>query len=195
MDALQLIRKQTEQDSKIVEVTNEVTLAKTDSDGTQFNTLKERIDNIKTGIVKVFRRSETLTGNVASVPVGIKDYDVAKDYLSVYLNGVRLVETVEFTLDAVTSSVSPVKGTWQLNDLLLFEVFKNSSVAGVGGITTIEADKVTLPAPIAGGNTVQEALTNINQQLSDAIPIVYSDVEPVNAANGTIWINPTIAIP
>lgn len=195
MDSLQLIRKQSEQDLKIAEVTNEVTLARTDSDGTQFNTLKERIDSIATGTVKIFRRSEKLTGNTANVSVGIKDYDVAKDYLFVYLNGVRLVETVEYTLDTGNITVSPTTGNWQQNDLILFEVIKNASITGAGGINTIEADKVTLPAPIAGGDNVQVALTNIEQKINDAIPIIYSDVEPVNAVNGTIWINPTIVVP
>ena len=80
MDSLQLIRKQSEQDSKIAEVTDEVTSARTDSDNVQHNTLKERMDNT-------------------------------------------------------------------------------------------------------------------DKKIKDIIPIIYSDVEPLNAVNGTIWINPTIAIP
>lgn len=50
MDAIQLVRKQSEQDSKINAVTNEVTAARTGKTGTAHTTLKERIDAIETKV-------------------------------------------------------------------------------------------------------------------------------------------------
>ena len=50
MDAIQLVRKQSEQDSKINAVTTEVTNARTSKAGTAHTTLKERIDAIETKV-------------------------------------------------------------------------------------------------------------------------------------------------
>ena len=50
MDAIQLVRKQSEQDSKINSVTTEVTAARTGKTGTAHTTLKERIDAIETKV-------------------------------------------------------------------------------------------------------------------------------------------------
>jgi hypothetical protein len=50
MDAIQLVRKQSEQDSKINSVTTEVTNARTSKAGTVHTTLKERIDAVETKV-------------------------------------------------------------------------------------------------------------------------------------------------
>lgn len=50
MDAIQLVRHQNEQDTKINSVTNEVTDARTGKTGTAHTTLKERIDAIETKV-------------------------------------------------------------------------------------------------------------------------------------------------
>ena len=50
MDAIQLVRHQNEQDTKINSVTNEVTAARTGKTGTAHTTLKERIDAIETKV-------------------------------------------------------------------------------------------------------------------------------------------------
>ncbi len=50
MDAIQLVRKQSEQDSKINSVTTEVTDARTSKAGVAHTTLKERIDAVETKV-------------------------------------------------------------------------------------------------------------------------------------------------
>ena len=74
MDAIQLVRKQSEQDSKINAVTNEVTTARTSKAGVTHNTLKERIDAVETkvdampaaGNIITTAGGQTINGNLSA---------------------------------------------------------------------------------------------------------------------------------
>ena len=74
MDAIQLVRHQNEQDTKINSVTNEVTAARTGKTGTAHTTLKERIDAIETkvdampaaGNIITTAGGQTINGNLSA---------------------------------------------------------------------------------------------------------------------------------
>ena len=101
--------------------------------------------------------------DVVTVPVNIAEL-TREDSVNVYLNGVRLIENIEFRIDftAAPTCVN-LRGNWTNGDQLYFEFLrrvKGKTTGSDGGnVTSISANKVSIQPEVFNKNNVQEALT------------------------------------
>lgn len=103
--------------------------------------------------------------DIVTVPVNIAEL-TREDSINVFLNGVRLIENVEFRIDftAAPTCVN-LRGNWTNGDQLYFEFLrrvkgKTTGTDG-GNVTSISASKVAIQPAVFNKNNVQEALTYI----------------------------------
>lgn len=103
--------------------------------------------------------------DVVTVPINIGEL-TREDSVNVYLNGVRLIENVEFRIDftAAPTCVN-LRGNWTNGDQLYFEFLrrvKGKTTGSDGGnVTSISANKVAIQPEVFNKSNVQEALTYI----------------------------------
>lgn len=107
--------------------------------------------------------------DIVTVPVNIAEL-TREDSVNVYLNGVRLIENVEFRIDftAAPTCVN-LRGNWTNGDQLYFEFLrrvKGKTTGSDGGnVTSISANKVAIQPAIFNKSNVQEALTYIKTDI------------------------------
>ena len=87
-----------------------------------------------------------------------------------YLNGVRLIENVEFRIDfTATPTCVNLRGNWTNGDQLYFEFLrrvKGKTTGSDGGnVGSISANKVAIQPAIFNKSNVQEALTYIKTDI------------------------------
>lgn len=103
--------------------------------------------------------------DIVNVPINIAEL-TREDSVNVYLNGVRLIENVEFRIDftAAPTCVN-LRGNWTNGDQLYFEFLrrvKGKTTGSDGGnVTSISANKVAIQPEVFNKSNVQEALTYI----------------------------------
>lgn len=103
--------------------------------------------------------------DVVTVPVNIAEL-TREDSVNVYLNGVRLIENIEFRIDftAAPTCVN-LRGNWTNGDQLYFEFLRRvkgkTTGADGGNVTSILANKVAIQPAVFNKSNVQEALTYI----------------------------------
>jgi hypothetical protein len=107
--------------------------------------------------------------NVVTVPVNITEL-TSEDSVNVYLNGVRLIENVEFRIDfTATPTCVNLRGNWTNGDQLYFEFLRRvkGKTTGADGsnIGSISANKVAIQPTIFNKSNVQEALTYIKSDI------------------------------
>ena len=103
--------------------------------------------------------------NVVTVPVNIAEL-TSEDSVNVYLNGVRLIENVEFRIDfTATPTCVNLRGNWTNGDQLYFEFLrrvKGKTTGSDGGnVGSVLANKVAIQPTVFNKSNVQEALTYI----------------------------------
>lgn len=103
--------------------------------------------------------------DIVNVPINIAEL-TREDSVNVYLNGVRLIENVEFRIDftAAPTCVN-LRGNWTNGDQLYFEFLrrvkgKTTGTDG-GNVASISANKVIIQPAVFNKSNVQEALTYI----------------------------------
>ena len=107
--------------------------------------------------------------NVVTVPVNIAEL-TSEDSVNVYLNGVRLIENVEFRIDfTATPTCVNLRGNWTNGDQLYFEFLrrvkgKTTGTEG-GNVGTVLANKVAIQPTVFNKSNVQEALTYIKSDI------------------------------
>lgn len=76
---------------------------------TWFNAIKDEVQ--ATSILRKYNSTYTTTSaNEASIPINIEQYSPLLDYLLVYVNGIKLTETAEYTLtDETVELVTPLE--------------------------------------------------------------------------------------
>ncbi len=107
--------------------------------------------------------------NVVTVPVNITEL-TSEDSVNVYLNGVRLIENVEFRINfTATPTCVNLRGNWTNGDQLYFEFLRRvkGKTTGADGsnIGSISANKVAIQPTIFNKSNVQEALTYIKSDI------------------------------
>lgn len=106
-----------------------------------------------------------VTGTTKTIPINIPEY-TSEDSLNVYLNGVRLIEGLEFEIDKTTQpfTIRNLKGDWINGDQLYLEFLrrvKGATTGNVGNGGVANANQVVTQAPIFGQNNVQDILEAI----------------------------------
>lgn len=126
--------------------------------------------------------------DVVTVPVNIAEL-TREDGVNVYLNGVRLIENVEFRIDftAAPTCVN-LRGNWTNGDQLYFEFLRRvkgkTTGSDVGNVTSISANKVAIQPEVFNKNNVQEALTYIKSNVVGG-----DNLNSLQTANKTNFIN------
>lgn len=126
--------------------------------------------------------------NVVTVPVNIAEL-TSEDSVNVYLNGVRLIENVEFRIDftAAPTCVN-LRGNWTNGDQLYFEFLrrvKGKTTGSDGGnVTSILANKVAIQPEVFNKSNVQEALTYIKSNVVGG-----DNLNSLQTTNKTNFIN------
>ena len=103
--------------------------------------------------------------DIVNVPINIAEL-TREDSVNVYLNGVRLIENVEFRIDFTAAATCVnLRGNWTNGDQLYFEFLrrvkgKTTGTDG-GNVASISANKVIIQPAVFNKSNVQEALTYI----------------------------------
>lgn len=107
--------------------------------------------------------------DIVTVPVNIAEL-TREDSVNVYLNGVRLIENVEFRIDftAAPTCVN-LRGNWTNGDQLYFEFLRRvkgkTTGADVGNTGAISANRVVIQPTVFNKSNVQEALTYLKTDI------------------------------
>lgn len=114
-----------------------------------------------------FYSTYDVTVDTTNVPIAIAEF-TQEDGLNVYLNGVRLIENIEFRIDFSSKpfQVTNLKGTWTVGDQLYFEFLrrvKGATTGGTGG--NISSNNVTMQTPVFNKSNVQEVLAYIQNNV------------------------------
>ena len=114
-----------------------------------------------------FYSTYDVTVDTTNVPIAIAEF-TQEDGLNVYLNGVRLIENIEFRIDFSSKpfQVTNLKGTWTVGDQLYFEFLrrvKGATTGGTGG--NISSNNVTMQTPVFNKSNVQEVLAYIQNNI------------------------------
>lgn len=126
--------------------------------------------------------------DIVNVPINIAEL-TREDSVNVYLNGVRLIENVEFRIDftAAPTCVN-LRGNWTNGDQLYFEFLrrvKGKTTGSDGGnVTSISANKVAIQPEVFNKNNVQEALTYIKSNVVGG-----DNLNSLQTTNKTNFIN------
>lgn len=126
--------------------------------------------------------------DIVTVPVNIAEL-TSEDSVNVFLNGVRLIENVEFRIDftAAPTCVN-LRGNWTNGDQLYFEFLrrvKGKTTGSDGGnVTSILANKVAIQPEVFNKNNVQEALTYIKSNVVGG-----DNLNSLQTTNKTNFIN------
>lgn len=126
--------------------------------------------------------------DIVTVPVNIAEL-TSEDSVNVYLNGVRLIENVEFRIDftAAPTCVN-LRGNWTNGDQLYFEFLRRvkGKTTGADGsnVTSISANKVAVQPAVFNKSNVQEALTYIKSNVVGG-----DNLNSLQTTNKTNFIN------
>ena len=126
--------------------------------------------------------------DVVTVPVNIVEL-TNEDSVNVFLNGVRLIENVEFRIDftAAPTCVN-LRGNWTNGDQLYFEFLrrvKGKTTGSDGGnVGAISANKVAIQPEVFNKSNVQEALTYIKTNVVGG-----DNLNSLQTTNKTNFIN------
>lgn len=126
--------------------------------------------------------------DVVTVPVNIAEL-TREDGVNVYLNGVRLIENVEFRIDftAAPTCVN-LRGNWTNGDQLYFEFLRRvkgkTTGSDVGNVGAISANKVAIQPTVFNKSNVQEALTYLKTDV-----IGGDNLNSLQTTNKTNFIN------
>ena len=126
--------------------------------------------------------------DIVTVPVNIVEL-TREDSVNVYLNGVRLIENVEFRIDftAAPTCVN-LRGNWTNGDQLYFEFLRRvkGKTTGADGsnVGAISANKVAIQPAVFNKNNVQEALTYIKSNVVGG-----DNLNSLQTTNKTNFIN------
>lgn len=126
--------------------------------------------------------------DVVTVPVNIVEL-TNEDSVNVFLNGVRLIENVEFRIDftAAPTCVN-LRGNWTNGDQLYFEFLrrvKGKTTGSDGGnVGAISANKVSIQPEVFNKSNVQEALTYIKTNVVGG-----DNLNSLQTTNKTNFIN------
>lgn len=126
--------------------------------------------------------------DIVTVPVNIAEL-TREDGVNVYLNGVRLIENVEFRIDftAAPTCVN-LRGNWTNGDQLYFEFLrrvkgKTTGTDG-GNVTSISANKVAIQPAVFNKSNAQEVLTYLKTDIVGG-----DNLNSLQTANKTNFIN------
>lgn len=126
--------------------------------------------------------------DVVTVPVNIAEL-TREDGVNVYLNGVRLIENVEFRIDftAAPTCVN-LRGNWTNGDQLYFEFLRRvkgkTTGSDVGNVGAISANKVAIQPTVFNKSNVQEALTYLKTNIVGG-----DNLNSLQTTNKTNFIN------
>lgn len=126
--------------------------------------------------------------DIVTVPVNIAEL-TREDGVNVYLNGVRLIENVEFRIDftAAPTCVN-LRGNWTNGDQLYFEFLRRvkSKTTGTdgGNVTSISANKVAIQPAVFNKSNAQEVLTYLKTDIVGG-----DNLNSLQTANKTNFIN------
>lgn len=85
----------------------------------------------KSGVASVMRYNR-VTENTKTINVGINNYNpTGGDILNVFMQGIRMVKDVDYTLNETNKSITNIKGDWISGDEILFEVITPNKIATV----------------------------------------------------------------
>lgn len=126
---------------------------------------------------------------VSSVPINISEM-TSEDSINVFLNGVRLIENLEYKINYTTQpfSAENLKGTWVNGDQLYFEFLRRVKGATTGGATTnpgvVTSNNVSMQTPVFNKNNVQEVLSYLQNSIVGG-----GDLSGLTTTNKTNLIN------
>ena len=126
--------------------------------------------------------------DVVTVPISIAEL-TREDSVNVYLNGVRLIENVEFRIDfTATPSCVNLRGNWTSGDQLYFEFLRRvkgkTTGSDVGNTGAISANRVVIQPTVFNKSNVQEALTYLKTNIVGG-----DNLNSLQTANKTNFIN------
>ena len=77
-------------------------------------------------------RYNKVTENTKTINIGINNYNpTGGDILNVFMQGIRMVKDVDYTLNETNKSITNIKGDWISGDEILFEVITPNKIATV----------------------------------------------------------------
>lgn len=106
-----------------------------DAFNTWFAGIKETLSTT-TLIRKYSSHYTTISGNETEIPINITQYNPSLDVLNVYINGLKLVENVDYTKDVLESETITLTKGLDAEQVVEFEVFK--SVDGSSAETVVQ---------------------------------------------------------
>ena len=126
--------------------------------------------------------------DVSTVPISIAEL-TREDSVNVYLNGVRLIENVEFRIDfTATPSCVNLRGNWTSGDQLYFEFLRRvkgkTTGSDVGNTGAISANRVVIQPTVFNKSNVQEALTYLKTNIVGG-----DNLNSLQTTNKTNFIN------
>lgn len=102
-----------------------------------FNAVKEEVKTT-TIVIQYVNTYTTTTDNETTIPIGISAYNDALDILNVYINGMRLIPTVDYT--DTGSSIVLTKALDVIGTPVEFEVLKSVDTEAPEGIAEVVID-------------------------------------------------------
>ena len=108
----------------------------TDAFYSWFNAVKA--DLSKTTLVTQYSNVYTTTAaSETTIPIGITEYNFALDILNVYINGFKLIPTVDYTLNSSASTITLTKALDEIGTPVEFEVLKSLDSSGIDSLVNI----------------------------------------------------------
>lgn len=126
--------------------------------------------------------------DVVTVPINIVEL-TSEDSVNVFLNGVRLIENVEFRIDFTATPVCVnLRGNWTNGDQLYFEFLRRvkgkTTGSDVGNVGAISANKVAVQPAVFNKSNAQEVLTYLKTDIVGG-----DNLNSLQTANKTNFIN------
>lgn len=145
---------------------------------TWFDEIKEEVRSTSI-VVKYNRLYYTLTANESVIPVDISEYNRTLDILNVYINGMRLVASVDYT--ETNGIVTLTKPLTVIGTAVEFEVLKSVDIGPAESIVNLvvqlEQRVNALTDAMGGMSFVQCTLTEYTNMITHSPTTLYTTID------------------
>jgi len=108
----------------------------TDAFYSWFDAVKQDLTSA-TLVTQYLNTYTTTTSNVSTIPIGITQYNFALDILNVYINGLKLIPTVDYTVNTSDSTITLTNALDVIGTPVEFEVLKSLDSTGVESLVNV----------------------------------------------------------